>query len=83
MVGTLVNTAYISPIGAFGADNAIHSLVVNPAGAIQNQHTRKLSPLTEDSKPPRNEKEEEDLEKTGDWRVGNKSEKPRRVFAYL
>ena len=40
-----------SPIGSFG----IHSLVVCPVLAIQNQHTRKS---TKDSKPPRNETDE-------------------------
>ena len=39
------------PIGSFG----IHSLVVCPVLAIQNQHTRKS---TKDSKPPRNETDE-------------------------
>ena len=61
----------ISPIGAFSADNGLHSLVVRTAGVIQNQHTRKSSPLTKDSRPPRNKKDEDkDLDKTGDSRVG-------------
>ena len=51
-----------SPIGAFGADNGFHSLVVSHAGAIQNQRTRKSSSLAKDSKRPRNDK---DFEKTG------------------
>ena len=56
-----------SPIGAFGADTGLHSRIVSPAGAIQNQHTRKTSPLAKDSKRPRNDKDQEDFERT---RVG-------------
>ena len=47
----------VSPIGASGADNGLHSLVVRTVGAIQNQHTRKSSPLTKDDKPPERESE--------------------------
>ena len=55
----------ISPISTFGADNRLHFLVVSPVGAIQNKRTRKSSPLTKASKPPRDERVEEDSEKTG------------------
>ena len=53
-----------SPIGAFGADKGLHSRIVSPAGAIQNQHTRKSSPLAKDSKRPRNDQDQEDFEKS-------------------
>ena len=69
-MSTLVkHRVWISPItGALGVDNGLHSLVVSLVGAIQNQHTRKSSPLTKDSEPPRNEKDEEED-------FGEKSEK--------
>jgi hypothetical protein len=59
------------PIGAFDADDGLHSLVVSPqVGAIQNQHTRKSSPPAKNMKTPRNKKDQgEDVEKTGE-RVG-------------
>ena len=58
---------WISPItGVFGVDNRLRSLIVSPAGAIQNQHTRKSSSLAKDSKQLRNDKDQEDFEKTGE-----------------
>ena len=37
---TFARLSTIGPmaIGTFGADNGLHSLVVSPVGAIQNQH---------------------------------------------
>ena len=35
-----------------------HPLIVNPVGAIQNQHAREWSPPTKEGKWPRNEKDE-------------------------
>ena len=54
------------PIGAFGADNRLHYLLVSLAGAIKNRHTIKSSPPAKDSKRPRNDKDQEDFEKTGE-----------------
>ena len=64
-------------IGTFGADNGVHSLVVSPVGAIQNQHS---SPPTKDSKPLRNEKDErERLEKPRHVLAGYKN-RPRHMY---
>ena len=66
-------------IGALGADNGLHSVVVSLVGAIKSQHTRKSSPLPKDSKRPRNDKDQEDFEKTGE----GVSEKSGHVFPFL
>ena len=57
----------ISPIGGFGADSGLHPLVLSHVGAKQNQHNKKSTPLTKDSKPPKIEKDKgEDLKKSGE-----------------
>ena len=48
-------TISLMAIGTFCADNGLRSLVVNPVGVVQNQHS---SPSTKGSKPLRNEKDE-------------------------
>ena len=58
---------WISPIiGALGADNGLHCVVVSLVGAIQSQYTRKSSSLAKDSKRSRKDKDQEDFEKTGE-----------------
>ena len=48
-------TISLMAIGTLGANNGLHSVVVSPVDAIQNQHS---SPSTKGSKPLRNEKVE-------------------------
>jgi hypothetical protein len=45
-------------IDAFNALSGLHSFGMNNAAARQSQHERKLSPLTQEGKPPRDEKDE-------------------------
>jgi len=54
-----------------------HPIVLNPVGAIQNQHARESTPPTKEGKPPRNEDGKWE-EKCHDW----KSEKPRHWHTY-
>ena len=64
-------------IGTFGADNGLHSLVVSPVGAIQNQHS---SSPTKDRKPLRNEDDErEETRGTRHVLAGYKN-RPRHTF---
>ena len=52
--------AHYHLIDAFNALSGLHSFAVNAVGARQCQHPRGSSPLTEEGRPPKNEKGEDE-----------------------